>query len=89
MDELWEQVWGELRAGLGRQPLCAEHPEFPCVRTLGQGAVNDILRVDEDGVRVRSHRTGNEDVIPAAAFRTETRRSTRTIRTARAPIGLS
>lgn len=66
---LWEQMWGELRGGLNGQPRCPEHPQFPFVRTLGQGAVNDILRVDQDGVRVRSHRTGNEDVIPASSFR--------------------
>ena len=69
MDEVWEQVWGELRGALSVQPRCPEHPQFPCIRTLGQGAVNDIVRVDQDGVRVRSHRTGNEDVIPMSSFR--------------------
>jgi hypothetical protein len=69
IDELWKQVWGELRGALSRQPRCPEHPQFPCISTLGQGAVNDILHVDQDAVRVRSHRTGNEDVIPASSFR--------------------
>lgn len=69
MDELWEQVWDELRGELTRQPRCAEHPEFPCVRTLAQGAVNDILDVNRDEIRVRSHRTNNEDLIPASSFR--------------------
>jgi 5-methylcytosine-specific restriction endonuclease McrA len=69
MDELWEQVWAELRGGLSRQPRCAEHPDFPCVRTLSRGAINDIISVDRDGVRVRSHQTSNEDIIPATSFR--------------------
>ncbi|MBS0266899.1 MAG: HNH endonuclease [Planctomycetes bacterium] len=69
MDELWDQVWAELRCELSHQPRCIEHPEFPCIGTLGQGAVNDILQVDQDGIRVRSHRTNNEDVITPSSFR--------------------
>lgn len=69
MDE-WDEVWAELRDNLSCQPWCPQHPEFPCVRTLGQGAVvNDILRVDPHGIQVRSHRTSNPDVIPASSFR--------------------
>jgi hypothetical protein len=68
VNEHWEQVWSELSDALSDQPRCPDHPQFPCIQTLGQGAVNDILRVDQDGVRVRSHRTGNEDMIPVSSF---------------------
>lgn len=68
-DGLWEEVWSELCTSLSRQSRCADHPEYPCVRTLGRNAVNDVLSVEEDRVWVRSHQTGNDDVIPASAFR--------------------
>ena len=69
MEDSWEQVWAELHAELKSQPRCPEHPDLPCVRTLEQNSINDILRVDQDGLLVRSHRTGNDDVIPASSFR--------------------
>jgi hypothetical protein len=65
----WDEIWSELRIALSEQPRCDTHPDLPCVRTLVQHEVNDILRVDSDGVQVRSHRTGNVDVIPAAALK--------------------
>ena len=66
---MWEQVWQELRDSLRRQPACTDHPEYPCVRTLEQGIVNDILRVSADGVLVRSHRTNRDDFIDVGRFR--------------------
>lgn len=69
MPGLWEQVWRELRDNLERQPHCREHPEYPCVRTLNQGVINDILRLDDKGVQVRSHRTKNPRVISVGSFR--------------------
>ena len=65
----WEVIWTELRDGLMSQPRCSAHPDFPCVETLRTRQPNDILRVDDAGVFVRSHRTGNEDRISAAALR--------------------
>jgi hypothetical protein len=69
MEELWQQVWAELRQALAGQPPCAEHG-VPCVCTLAQEVVNDIILIEEARVRVRSHRTGNEDDLPVATFRT-------------------
>jgi 5-methylcytosine-specific restriction endonuclease McrA len=66
----FDQVWKQLQAGLARQPRCPEHPEFPCVNTLSEGVRNDVLAVGEDGVRLRSHRSGNERLIPVRCFRT-------------------
>lgn len=68
MIEHWDHVWSRLRGNLSLQPRCAEHPDLPCVRTLVLGAVNDVLEVDESGIQVRSHRTGNVDRIPASSF---------------------
>ena len=68
-DDGWKQVWGELCDELNRQPRCPEHPQFPCVRTLSRKVVNDILHLDQDAIRVRSHDTGREDVLPASSFR--------------------
>ena len=56
MAELWEEIWLELREALMNQPPCPNHPEYPCVRTLGQKVINDIVRVVIDGIVVRSHR---------------------------------
>jgi hypothetical protein len=67
--ETWDQIWAELCTALEQQPRCKDHPDLPCVRTLVRQQVNDILRVDSSGVRVRSHGTGNEDVISAAALK--------------------
>jgi len=66
---MWEQVWQELRDALQLQPRCPDHPEFPCVRTLGQGVVNDIIRVEPVGVLARSHRTNRDDFIEVDRFR--------------------
>lgn len=63
MKILWEQVWVELQDSLKRQPCCPDHPEYPCVRTLAQGVINDIIEVGEKGILVRSHRTDRDDFI--------------------------
>ena len=61
----WYAVWKELRHNITSQPRCAEHPKYPCVHTLLQGVTNDIIDVSEAGLLVRSHRTMNEDFVPA------------------------
>ena len=61
----WTEVWAELRVRLASQKSCGQHPEYPCVRTLAQGIVNDVVEISEDRVVVRSHRTRKEDPIPA------------------------
>ena len=66
----WPAVWQELRDNLAHQPPCPEHPEYPCVRTLAQGLINDIINVGENGIIVRSHRTLREDYIEASRFQT-------------------
>jgi len=66
----FDQIWKELQVGLVRQPRCPEHPEFPCVHTLSEGVRNDVLAVGEDGVRLRSHRSENERLIPVRCLRT-------------------
>ena len=66
----WPTVWRELRERLAEQPHCPLHPEHPCVRTLAQGIINDLLDIDEGGLRVRSHRTDHEDIIDAHRFET-------------------
>jgi transcriptional regulator with XRE-family HTH domain len=67
--ELWNRIWDELQLGLRSQPPCPIHSEYPCIRTLGQEIVNDILEVTNEGVLVRSHRTNKDDVIPVKRFR--------------------
>ena len=66
---MWEQVWRELRDVLLLQPGCPDHLEYPCVRTLVQGVVNDIIRVESEGVLVRSHRTNRDDFVEVNLFR--------------------
>jgi hypothetical protein len=52
MHPTWEETWLELREQLERQPACPDHPEYPCVRTLDQEVINDIVRVTDDEVVV-------------------------------------
>ncbi len=47
-----------------------QHPDYPHVRTVVQGVINDLLEIDEGGILVRSHRTNREDYIEAGRFRT-------------------
>lgn len=66
--ELWSEVWQELQTGLKNLPRCSEHPEYPYVETLTKKVVNDIVGVDSEEVKVRSHRTGATDSIKASKF---------------------
>jgi hypothetical protein len=59
----WSVIWQELCDNLTQQPRCLEHPSYPCFRTLAQGVINDIIKIDEHGLWVRSHRTLHEDYI--------------------------
>src|SRR5947209_817160 len=69
MDESWAEVWLELREALLRQPPRDSHSGKPCVRTLGNHVANDIIRVGENGIVVRSERTNRNDFIEARRFR--------------------
>jgi len=64
----WLSVWRDLQSNLARQPSCPDHPEYPHVRTLARGSINDIIRVGEDGVTVRSHQTFRERFVPTKQF---------------------
>lgn len=68
--ESWSDVWRELRNNMRSQPPCPEHPEYPHVRTLHLGVINDIVEVAEHTLRVRSHRSRNEDTIEARTMET-------------------
>jgi hypothetical protein len=68
--ERWPTIWKELRENILSRPKCPEHPDHPCVRTLARGVPNDILAVGEEGILARSHKTMNEDFIPARRFET-------------------
>src|SRR5687767_4531477 len=70
MCERWDEIWPRLRQALLEQPRCKEHPSCPCVRTLVEQVVNDIIRVASDGIVVRSHRTDREDFIEASRLQT-------------------
>jgi hypothetical protein len=70
MDLPWEEVWQELQNNLKLQPPCDEHPEYRCIYTLKQDVPNDIMRVGDDGVLIRSHSTMQEDFIKVEVFRT-------------------
>jgi len=64
----WQSVWEELQINISNQPKCPKHPEYPCVKTLVQGVINDIIQVNKDGITVRSHRTNREDFIERDIF---------------------
>lgn len=51
----WEVVWQELRDNLLRQPRCPDHSQCPHIMTLSLGVINDIIKVQENGIIVRSH----------------------------------
>ena len=65
----WNATWELLRSNLWTLPPCPEHPNHPHVRTLSQGVINDIINVTEHEIIVHSHRSENEDQIPAAHFK--------------------
>ena len=66
----WLQVWKELTDNLSRQPRCPAHPQYPCIATLAQKSINDILVVHLRGIKVRSHRSGKEDFVDIDVFKT-------------------
>jgi len=65
----FEEAWRRLRRALRRRPRCPKHRKYPCVRTLAQGVVNDIISIRPEGVKVRSHRTERERLIRASTFK--------------------
>lgn len=64
----WAEIWRELRENLKSQRRCPTHPDYPCVKTLSRGKVNDVPEVNEKGIRLRSDKTGKEDFIRARQF---------------------
>ena len=66
----WSEVWQELQQVLKNQPRCPKHPQYPCVKTLSEKVVNDIIEVSDQGIKVRSHRTNTEDTLAASQFET-------------------
>lgn len=65
----WLEVWRTLRKNLLNCPRCPKHPDYPQVKTLSQGVINDLIAVEENGIRIRSHRTSNEDYIEENRFK--------------------
>jgi len=66
---IFEELCQRLQDELRNLPRCEEHPDYPCVRTLVQGIVNDIISIGPEGVQVRSHDNGVIDPITANTFR--------------------
>jgi hypothetical protein len=62
----WQTVWQELQDNLTNQPRCNEHSDYPCVKTLSVGVINDIVVISSSEIQVRSHRTRNLDTIKAS-----------------------
>jgi hypothetical protein len=65
----WADLWQELRQNLHAQPRCQVHPKYPCVSTLAQGVVNDIIEIGDQGITVRSHRTLRKRLIRATQLK--------------------
>jgi len=65
----WSNVWQKFRQNLMNERRCPRHPEYPHVRSMVQGVINDIISVEDHGIRVRSHRTNYIDDIPEHRFR--------------------
>jgi hypothetical protein len=65
----FEEFYEKLQTGLRNQPKCPDHPEYPCVRTLIQEVPNDIIKIESEGITVRSYRTENNDIISKEVFR--------------------
>jgi len=56
----WPMVWQELRENLAQQPY---------VRTLSQRVINEIVRVNEDAITVRSEKSLNERTVEMRTFK--------------------
>ena len=65
----WPSIWNTLRRNLLNLSPCPQHPKYPHVRTLTQGVINDIISVEGNGIRVRSHRTCYVDYIEEKRFK--------------------
>jgi hypothetical protein len=65
----FEDAWRRLQRALKRCPRCPEHRKYPCVSTLAQGAVNDIIDVSSEGVEARAHSTDRKRLIRASTFK--------------------
>lgn len=68
-DPRWRAVWAELRSAASALPRCSDHPEYPQIQTLRQSVPNDILSIDDDGIRVRSHITMKDRRLAEPRFR--------------------
>jgi len=65
----WQSIWNELRNNLNNLPKCPKHLEYPCVETLVVSIKNDILEIEDSGIRVRSYKFYKEDFIKAKIFK--------------------
>lgn len=52
---IWQAIWQELRDNIAEQPLCPEHHDYVHVRTLSRAVINDIIKLQENGILIRSH----------------------------------
>ena len=69
MDEDWDTVWKELRENLQNEEECEHHPGCPMVESLFIKTPNDIIRITEDEIVVRSHSAMREDTITKRQFK--------------------
>lgn len=66
----WPVIWAKFQENLRNEPKCIRHPNYPHVKSMAQGVVNDILLIETTSITIRSHRTNNVDIIPEDRFRT-------------------
>jgi hypothetical protein len=67
--EPWETIWEMMRKNLATQPRCPDHPEYPIVKSLAKGVINDLIEINIGGIKLRSHQTNNIDFIEAERFK--------------------
>lgn len=65
----WPTIWNKFLGNLANERRCPRHPEFPHVKSMVQGVINDVMKIDITGILVRSHRTNNADFIPQGRFK--------------------
>jgi len=68
MSTQWPSIWKELLLNLQNQTKCHDHPEYPLVATLSQKSINDIIKVNDEGIVVRAHRTMHDRLLNAKLF---------------------
>lgn len=66
----WPVIWAKFQDNLRNEPKCRRHPDYPHVKSMVQGVINDILQIETNSITIRSHRTNNVDLIPEDRFKT-------------------